>query len=412
MRRDDDSGDLPAYQPVFEDGWRTRLASLPRLTRDGHGRHCPICDGTGQPFCTVDFLRVCDDVSPQAFGFSGVPIAYFRCLRCQFLWAPAMHAWSSEDFARFVYNEDYALVDPDYAEARPKRIARKVSGLLEALGPLRILDYGSGSGATARALEACGFCDVACYDPFSHPQRPEERFDLVLAFEVIEHSPDPIGTFRDMVGFLDTGGAILAGVALQPRDIETLGAGWWYLGPRNGHVSTYSVRTLAMIAERMDLDLVIGDGIYGFSAGPSISTGAMLERLGHQRSTLLLRSPGPTSQTSEWHGVETVPGGRFRWTAADTVTWRDVWLNRGTTALRFPVRMQVQPGIADGCHVTLDGTRIPLRFDNGVLCADLVVATQGVRDLVLHTPPLGVPATLYGSADQRRLGLAIDCEAS
>ena len=46
-------------------------------------------------------------------------------------------------------------------------------------------------------LGEVGFRDVTAYDPFSSPQRPEARFDIMTCFEVMEHSPDPRATGSD-----------------------------------------------------------------------------------------------------------------------------------------------------------------------------------------------------------------------
>ena len=55
-----------------------------------------------------------------------------------------------------------------------------MAGLLGGLGGVRILDYGSGGGVFAAAMAKHGFEAVEEYDPFSHPERPAGKFDVVL----------------------------------------------------------------------------------------------------------------------------------------------------------------------------------------------------------------------------------------
>ena len=86
------------------------------------------------------------------------------------------------------------------------------------------------------------------YDPFTKFNRmPEERFDLITCFEVMEHVPAPKTTVESMVSLLKEQGAILFSTLLPPADFEALGLNWWYASPRNGHISLYSGQSLALL---------------------------------------------------------------------------------------------------------------------------------------------------------------------
>jgi len=84
----------------------------------------------------------------------------------------------------------------------------------------RILDYGAGCGFFAARMAELGFPGVESYDPFSIPQRPAGRFDIVTGFEVIEHPP--LGSLADMTSFLHGQGCIILGESLQPPDIDAI----------------------------------------------------------------------------------------------------------------------------------------------------------------------------------------------
>jgi len=150
-----------------------------------------------------------------------------------------------------VYNEEYLLVDPDYAGRRARSNAEFLAQLFAEARPGRILDYGGGGGLLADGLRTAGFPEVESYDPFVplHASRPAGRFDCVVCFEVVEHSTDPEGTFTDMMDFLAEPGLILFSTVLQPEDIDRQGLNWWYAGPRNGHVSLYSRESLQALIE-------------------------------------------------------------------------------------------------------------------------------------------------------------------
>ena len=218
---------------------------------------CKCCGATALLYGVVDFHKNCEIYRRRVLNLSGIPIYYHRCPMCQFIFTTAFDRFTSDDFRRYIYNEDYLLVDPDYPEARPKGNAAVLSSLFSGVKPNRILDYGGGNGTMAAMLRAAGFPHVESYDPFvpGHTERPAGRFDCVVCFEVVEHSTDPARSFADMNDSLMDPGLILFSTLLQPVEIDRQGLNWWYAGPRNGHVSLYSRASLAKVVRRFGLRL-------------------------------------------------------------------------------------------------------------------------------------------------------------
>jgi 2-polyprenyl-6-hydroxyphenyl methylase/3-demethylubiquinone-9 3-methyltransferase len=218
---------------------------------------CKCCGAPAFPYGVVDFHKNCEIHRQKVLDVSGVPIYYFRCRECRFIFTIAFDQFSAEDFLLHVYNEDYLLVDPDYREARPRGNAELLRNLFSTARPRRILDYGGGNGVLAESIRSAGFAQVETYDPFvpRYSARPPGRFDCVVSFEVVEHSTDPVHSFADMNDFLADPGLILFSTLLQPHDIDQQGLNWWYAGPRNGHVSLYSRASLAKVVERFGLTL-------------------------------------------------------------------------------------------------------------------------------------------------------------
>jgi 2-polyprenyl-6-hydroxyphenyl methylase/3-demethylubiquinone-9 3-methyltransferase len=212
---------------------------------------CKCCGAPAFPYGVVDFHKNCEIYRRQVLDISGVPIYYYRCPNCQFLFTTAFDQFTNEDFLRYVYNEDYLLVDPDYQESRPRGTAANLCHLFSGAKPQRILDYGGGDGRLAELLRAAGFPQVDTYDPFvpRYSARPPHRFDCVVCFEVVEHSTDPVRTFAEMDDFLTGSGLIIFSTLLQPADIDQLGLNWWYAGPRNGHVSLFSRASLEKVVQ-------------------------------------------------------------------------------------------------------------------------------------------------------------------
>lgn len=203
----------------------------------------------------VDFNKNCEDRRRKVLGLSGIPIYYHRCTRCRFLFTVAFDDFTQADFANEIYNEGYALVDPDYADARPRNISKTFVQLFGANKTLRILDYGGGNGMLGQLLREAGFAHVETYDPYSpeHQKRPGGQYDLITCFEVVEHTPRPKETFEDINSLLKPQGLLLFSTLLQPPDIDALGMTWWYLAPRNGHISLFTAASLAALLRPLGL---------------------------------------------------------------------------------------------------------------------------------------------------------------
>ncbi|MBN8908399.1 MAG: class I SAM-dependent methyltransferase, partial [Rhodospirillales bacterium] len=235
---------------------------------------CKICGTPSLEFDHVDFNKYCDDLNCYKFGFSGFQVSYLRCRECGFLFTKDFDHWSSEDFRRYIYKND--------------------------------------------------FVSVTSYDPFSSPERPTGRFDIITSFEVIEHTPDPLGTFADMRSLLHDDGCIIVSQTLQPADILSIRGSWWYLAPRNGHVSTYTEECLEVIGRQGGHYFHRGDTVYAF-VGPKPSEHAAIAAasIGPSFSSVKLYAPtalreravlGPDRLRIAWHVMESDEVETFRWT--------------------------------------------------------------------------------------------------
>lgn len=218
---------------------------------------CKCCGASSTLIGLVDFHKNCEIYRHNALEMSGVPIYYHRCLVCQFIFTTALDHFSQEDFERFVYNDQYPLIDPDYLDARPRGNATFVSRLLSEAKHARILDYGGGNGRLAALLGESGFLSVETYDPFvpRFAEKPAGLFDCVICFEMLEHSTDPARTLAEIIAYLTDSGIILLSTLLQPPDIDRQGLSWWYAAPRNAHVSLYSSSSLEKLVGRFGFQL-------------------------------------------------------------------------------------------------------------------------------------------------------------
>lgn len=217
---------------------------------------CKCCGAAAKIFDVVDFNKNAEITrGREVLDLCGIPVYYHRCDDCGFIFTVAFDTFSPEEMAEFVYNDQYVLVDPDFVDRRPSVNAQSMVEIFGATRDLRILDYGGGNGLLARHLRDAGFTSVQTYDPFvaEHSTPPTGRFDLVVAFEVLEHTCDPRGTIEEMASLVSDSGLLMFSTLLQPPEIESIRLSWWYAAPRNGHVSLYSRESLARLVEPLGL---------------------------------------------------------------------------------------------------------------------------------------------------------------
>ncbi len=230
---------------------------------------CLVCGGHAPCIGAVDFDKG-DDERTQSQPCPYSPVRYHRCSFCGFTFAPEFLSWSEQDFRDKVYNDDYERHDPDYRIERPRANANYMVKLFGGLGrPARHLDYGGGNGALSHLLTQQGWTS-RCYDPFAQ-SAPDlsslGRFDLITAFEVFEHVPDPNQLVENLKHLMDK--ACLVLISTLVTDAVPPGQSvleWWYCAPRVGHVSLFSRHSLITLALRHGLSFCsIDDSMHCFS---------------------------------------------------------------------------------------------------------------------------------------------------
>jgi len=232
---------------------RGRHADLP-VKSTGKTVRCPVCRKPCAPLGIVDFNKNCEEHRGLRLPPAGRPVQYLACRTCGFAFAPEFAAWTPDDFAREIYNDGYAAVDPDHAETRPRANAETLLTTFPANArPASHLDYGGGAGRLSELLRAAGWSS-ACYDPFfsgGGQQAPSGSYPLITCFEVFEHVPDVRGLVQRLDALLAPDGLVLASTLVSDGQlVPGQPLTWWYASPRNGHVSLFTARSLAMLATR------------------------------------------------------------------------------------------------------------------------------------------------------------------
>ncbi len=209
---------------------------------------CKICDGASALFGVVDLNRPCLIANAHQPPLSGASVYYRRCAACGFLFTDALDDWSVDQFKTHIYNDDYHLFDPDYQTKRPTGNAGLVTQLWDSKkDSVRLLDFGGGNDVLCATLRSQGFPVALTYDPMvpEYASRPDGKFNLITCFETLEHVPDPVASIERIVECTDDSGVILYSTLTQPPDLAQQGMSWWYIGPRNGHISIFTKEALA-----------------------------------------------------------------------------------------------------------------------------------------------------------------------
>ncbi|HEV7816465.1 MAG TPA: class I SAM-dependent methyltransferase [Janthinobacterium sp.] len=220
---------------------------------------CPVCGGSCALLDVVDLNKSCEEANGVFLPLAGVPVYYALCGGCGFCHAPQLWQWSMREFEEKIYNADYVLADPHYAEARPRASAADLIAMFGAAAKgIRHLDYGGGHGMLSRLLNEAGWSSTS-YDPFVNKEldlKSVGRFDLITAYEVFEHVPDVDRLMAELVSLLAPGGMVLFSTMLSDGHIQPRQRlSWWYAAPRNGHISLFSRASLELLARKAGLNL-------------------------------------------------------------------------------------------------------------------------------------------------------------
>ena len=210
--------------------------------------NCPICETNADEAFTVSFMNGKPHLDKVYVDF---PVTYMKCPKCGCHFSKEQQEWTSEDFAHNCYNDDYWHYDSDinnHLGNRPTFHKNLFSTMFSAFRNKRILDYGCGKGFAVSHLKEQGL-DIYGYDPYfgAYKQMPDGKFDLITAFEVLEHSYNINDIFKMWHDRLNDGGIVYATTDLTDRmaNIQTN----YYTCPRVGHVVLHSLRSLKYIAE-------------------------------------------------------------------------------------------------------------------------------------------------------------------
>ncbi|MCM2371515.1 class I SAM-dependent methyltransferase [Aporhodopirellula aestuarii] len=186
-------------------------------------------------------------------------VTYWQCLETMFIQTDEPY-WLDEAYSTAITDLDLGLAgrNVNKAEAAERLIDRALPDAKT------FLDFGGGYGLFTRLMRDKGFdfrhYDIYCQNIFAKGFELDalepvglSKFDLVTAWEVFEHAPNPRELIRQL---LSVSGTILFSTELVPEQPLNAESDWWYFTPETGqHVSFYSRKALHSLAEEFNLFL-------------------------------------------------------------------------------------------------------------------------------------------------------------
>jgi hypothetical protein len=192
------------------------------------------------------------EVAFKAKVLNQFEVAYYRCLDTGFIQTEEPF-WLAEAYSSAITKLDIGLVGRN--EIMREKLAPILSNYFNAEG--KFLDYAGGYGLFTRMMRDSGFdfyhTDIYCQNLFAEyfdlvDLPAGTKFELLTAFEVFEHLPNPVEELESMSKYADS---IFFSTMLQPAQKLNSIEDWWYFIPETGqHIALYTEKSLAYLAEK------------------------------------------------------------------------------------------------------------------------------------------------------------------
>ena len=114
LDRNLNSMSFPVGGPVLDELLDHAVERL-RAAQSSPSAPCKVCGAAAFPFDMVDFNKSCEG-TPRETPLAAIPVVYRMCGECQFIFTDFFDNFTSEQWRRYIYNDDYIRVDPEYLD--------------------------------------------------------------------------------------------------------------------------------------------------------------------------------------------------------------------------------------------------------------------------------------------------------
>ncbi len=187
-------------------------------------------------------------------------VAYYRCESCLFVQTEEPY-WLDEAYQSAITSLDIGL------PYRNIILRTELEKIIDSFFPesSTYLDFAGGYGLFVRLMRDNGFnfyrqddyCENIFAKHFDIADIQLDKFDLVTAFEVLEHFNNPIDEITKIFNYSDT---VIFTTELAPESTEEI-ENWWYIAQETGqHIGFFSKKSMEYIASKFKKNYYCKDG--------------------------------------------------------------------------------------------------------------------------------------------------------
>lgn len=175
---------------------------------------------------------------------------YFECLDCGFVFFNTERRINVEEEILRYHTHEIKLDD-----AGSVNFVKKILDYgLNYITGSKILDYGCGNAfITQYILKNSNFC-IDSYDPVFNNISLDQKYDLIVCSEVVEHFRDPTLEFKKLFELLNDSGVLAISTSIFSKSINF---DTWYYVNDDTHFSIYSKSTIDYICKNFGFELCL-----------------------------------------------------------------------------------------------------------------------------------------------------------